>query len=78
MNTDRFEALRERLVARIGRYVDLYADYEMGSQPGVVLRIAAEGRPILDRDGYWKRLQRRTTRLRAHARQSKSGPVNEK
>jgi len=61
---EHFESLRDRLTQRVGHYVDLYADYEMGSQPVAMLRIATEGRPIVDREGYWPRLRRRLPQLR--------------
>jgi hypothetical protein len=62
-----FEALRERLSRRIGLPVDLYGDHQMGSQPVAMLRIATEGRPLVDRDGYWHRLRRRIPQLRRSA-----------
>ena len=64
---EQFEALRDRLTERVGKYIDLYADYELGSQPVALLRIVTEGRPIVDRDGFWPRLRRQMPRLRGRA-----------
>ena len=62
-----FEALRERLSRRMGLTVDLYGDYQMGSQPLAMLRVATEGRPVIDREGYWQRLRRRIPQLQRSA-----------
>jgi predicted nucleotidyltransferase len=61
------EALRERLTRRVGHDVDLYSDDELGSQPVAMLRIATEGRPVIDREGYWIRLRRRLPQLQRSA-----------
>ena len=47
---ERFEALRSRLNRILGVYVDLYADYEIWSQPLLIRKIAEEGRPLIKRE----------------------------
>ena len=53
------EALAGRLAGRLGRDVHITRASSAAHAPGLLAEARADGRPLVDRNGYWRRLQRR-------------------
>lgn len=52
-------ALADRLSARLGRAVQVTRASSAAHAPELLAEVRSDGRPVVDRSGYWRRLQRR-------------------
>jgi predicted nucleotidyltransferase len=64
-------ALQERLERKLERQVDLHQLADIESQPQSLAAVLREGRPVIDREGWWPRLQRRAPKIERMARAEK-------
>jgi predicted nucleotidyltransferase len=59
--------LEERLTEALGATVQVTRVSDAERAPGVLLEVLEDGRPLVDRSGTWRRLQRRRNSLRRAA-----------
>ncbi len=64
---ERVVELRRRLQKRTDRPVHLVLLEDAEQAPSLLADVLEEGRPIVDRDGAWRRLQRRQKQVSRHA-----------
>jgi predicted nucleotidyltransferase len=56
--------VQRRLEAKLGRAVDIFRQGDLEAEPEILLPLLKQARVVIDREGWWERLEQHRHRLR--------------